>query len=516
MTSVAPFPDQWDTLPLPEIISQLNVAKSTGKLTVDSTAASRDLLFIDGELRAARSSSESEKLGSWLVSQKVLPEARKQGALLIQEGSDAPPLGHMLVEKGIIDTEGLEHHLEGLAVTILERATAETRRRCVFEDGLSGGQLDTLPNISTPQLILISARTLPYSEIQRQAIEDLEQIVIRTDSLDAVVQEFRLTVPESVFLGKLHRPQTVARLKAIAGLAEKVFCTTAYSLKVTGLISLATHPQRQATVEVRTEATLPSTNKGKNISHKEGPEAERSEILHYAANAKTMSHYEFFDLKPQASYQEIFDAWDAFRQRFDPARTSEEHLSGLEQELGMLFEHAKDAYQHLSSPVERPRYDHMLRTAAETGATSKSSSVPGNSSAKRARESLVRENQRQVERLVRTGDIFSAVKLMDQICDLDPQPENLVKLARLMLLNPNWATRALEKLRRAVEIDPTFVDGWLAVAEYWRSQKNRERERKALEQALAASPDHSGAATLYRSLVGGAQLSRFLERIQKQ
>lgn len=513
MTPADPFNDQWDELLLPEILSRLSSEKKTGKLTVESTVGSRDFLFVDGELRAARSSSENEKLGSWLVSQRVLSEARKQGALLIQEGSDSPPLGHMLVSKGVIDAESLERHLQNLAVAILERATSENRRRCSFEDGLTDGQLDTLPNLSTPQLILISTRAMPGSGSQRKALGDLEQMVTRNGPLDAIVQEFSLSVPESVFLGKLHRSQTLSRLKMISGLGNDSFFATAYSLKVTGLISFSARPQRQASIDVPTTATrshkVDSQASATNIA------SDRSEILRLSSNAKNMNYYAFFNINPQASYQEIFDAWDAYRQRFDPARSSEDQLSDLGNELKIVFEYAKEAYEKLSSPVERPRYDRILRTAVETGVASTSSFVPGTTAPQRARESLVRENLKQVDRLVRAGDNFQAVKLLEQVCDLDPKPAHLVKLAQLMLLNPRWATRALEKLRRAVEIDPTFVDGWLAVAEYWRGQKNKERERKALEQALGAFPGHGKAATLYRSLVGGQELSRFLDRVQR-
>lgn len=514
MAPADPFIDQWDDSPLPDILCHLNTLKKTGALTVASTAASRDCLFVDGELRATRSSSENEKLGSWLVSQKVISEARKQGALLVQEGSDAPPLGHMLVARGIIDTENLERHLEGLTITILERATAEKRHQCSFEDGLADGQLDTLPNLTTHQLILIAARALPGSDSQRQALGDLEQMVTRNDPLDTIVQEFTLTVPESIFLGKLHRAQTLARLKAISGLDDDAFFSTAYNLKVTGLISLSARPKRATSVRVPTTATMSQ----QQITPKtalETPTNDRHEIIRLASNGKNMNYYEFFNIRIQASYQEIFDAWDSYRQRFNPERVAENDLTDLRRELEIVFEIAKEGYEKLSSPVDRPRYDRMLRTAIETGAANKSSFTPGSSAPERARQSLVRENLKQVERLIRTGDNFSAVKLLEQVCDLDPQPVHLVKLAKTMLLNPKWATRALEKLRRAVEIDPTYVDGWLAVAEYWRGQKNPERERKALEQALGASPEHGGAAALYRTLVGESELRRFLQRVRK-
>jgi Tfp pilus assembly protein PilF len=110
--------------------------------------------------------------------------------------------------------------------------------------------------------------------------------------------------------------------------------------------------------------------------------------------------------------------------------------------------------------------------------------------------------------------MFSAVSLLEQTCDIDPQPTSLLKLAKLMLLNPNWVNRALEKLRRAVEIDPSFVDGWVAVADFWHERKSAERERKAIEKALAADPENERIIDRYRRMRGSAELAAFLDRVR--
>ena len=52
--------------------------------------------------------------------------------------------------------------------------------------------------------------------------------------------------------------------------------------------------------------------------------------------------------------------------------------------------------------------------------------------------------------------------------------------------------------------DPQCVEAWLELAEFWRRRRNPERERKALEKALAASPDDSRASeSRYRRATAG-------------
>ena len=92
----------------------------------------------------------------------------------------------------------------------------------------------------------------------------------------------------------------------------------------------------------------------------------------------------------------------------------------------------------------------------------------------------------------------------------------LVKLARLQLRNPLWKDRALKTLRKALEVDPKFVDAWLELSEFWRRRNNPERQRKALERALAADPDHSKAKQMYRQLVGQRDLERLIRRARSR
>ena len=132
-----------------------------------------------------------------------------------------------------------------------------------------------------------------------------------------------------------------------------------------------------------------------------------------------------------------------------------------------------------------------------------------------ARKALVEANLKRAEELVHDGELYLAIQLLEQACVLDPRPAELLKLSRLLLRNPLWTNRALTCMRRAIEADPQHVEAWIELAEFWRRRRHAERQRKALERALAVDPDSEHANEMYRDLVGKKELERLLRRARQ-
>ena len=123
-------------------------------------------------------------------------------------------------------------------------------------------------------------------------------------------------------------------------------------------------------------------------------------------------------------------------------------------------------------------------------------------------------NLEKVDQLISLGELHLAVQALQVAVDLDPQPEALLKLARLQSRNPQWASRAIGSLRKAVALDPKNVDAWMELAEHWRLRGETERQRKALERVLAVDPYHDDAREVYRQSFGKRQLKRALDRFR--
>lgn len=502
---------RWSGTPLPEILRELQLRKATGILTVGSADVDREFLFNQGELRAARSSAESEKLGSWLVRHSLISVKQKERFLEGQEGSDAPPLGHILVAEEVLRQHTLERALEGLALEILEGATGVEKAELLFTQGREAGQLDTLPEMTTPQLILLSARVLGDFQAKTAAVGAEEQHVSLNAPLEEIVQEFDLAANEATLLGKLYLSRSLKDLRESAKMSGADFVNACYPLVISGLISLVPRPARHVSSHVSPSVTLlPDGEVSRVTAPAVASEADVIQIKKLFSRMERLDHYEFFGISAYANYQDIADAWANFDQRYHPSRSSAALLGELQPELEAIHTRAQEAYEILSNPIKRPRYDRSLRAAVAQAVP-----APLVEETASAREVLVQQNLKEVESLLRREDFFSAIQLMETTTDLDPTPANLLKLAQLMMLNPRWTARALEKLKRALEIDPGFIDGWLLIAEHWRRRQSPERERKALERALVVDRGNSEALRAYESLVGAEACRRFLRRVSE-
>jgi hypothetical protein len=503
-------------VPLPEVLGGLHRSSVTGVLRVVGMSATRELIMVGGELRAARSSVEQEKLGSWLVGRGVISNQDKAEGLSAQEGSDGPPLGHLLVTRRLISEAVLEAELQGLALSILERATVDERRRAEFVSGDHGQQLDTLPGIATPQLILCSARSLDDAVIKRSVLTSNGSIVYATEPIDAIVQAYHLEMAESILVGKLHRERSLEALRSIAMLSEPQFDGALYALKSAGIVGMRS-PRETPGVPVAPSSETPRSP-DEITAHEIStpPDEERAVVTDLAARVGRLSHYQVLGVARDATYRQIFDAWDDYERRYHPRRTSEAHLSDLGDSLRRLHEKGMDAFETLSSPERRPRYDMILGSRVAAGEPDMPAVLTRPDATVAGTESPAGRQIARAEELARQGELVEAIRAYERACRLEPRPETLLRLGQLMLAHPRWANRALEQMRRAVEIDPRFVDGWLEVADFWRRRGSAERQRKALERALASDPGHRSAAEQYRALVGQQGLQLFLARVRSR
>jgi tetratricopeptide (TPR) repeat protein len=218
----------------------------------------------------------------------------------------------------------------------------------------------------------------------------------------------------------------------------------------------------------------------------------------------------------------------------------------------MIAERLDEAYETLIEPASRMVYDRILRASKVTGMAGgtpvprphldgRRTPMPGvaipsaggplppsagvpvalgpstrpppaASTAPASPREQARALAEQAEAAVRRSDMVSALELYQQACDLDPRSEYLVAHARLMLKNPQWVDRALQRLQQVVEVDPTCSEAWVEVAEVWRRRGHTERQRKALERALAADPAHPRASRMYADLVGEGELESLRRR----
>jgi tetratricopeptide (TPR) repeat protein len=496
-------------------MAELTQRKATGLLAAVTDSTRREILWVNGEIRAARSSAEDEKLGMWLVDRGKISEDDRALSLLSQGGTDAPPLGHLLVTRGCLEQTTLEHELQELTMAIIRRAAAEPPRVMEFRDGENPDQPDTLPNLFTAQIILIAARACDDHKAKLAALGSLERTVCRSRDIEHLLQDFNLTPTEGFLLSRLESARTISDLFQVSALPDEQAIATLYPLLVAGVVS-AREPERPAkpaaTVE-RKESDQPRPVDESSLG--EGQRRERQNIRRLAEEARLVNHYGALGLRPGAERDEINRSLERIKERFSPELRTESYLRDLQPELETIYERAHAAHQVLSNWRDRERYDAILKQVEQERAQLADKDGRGPAD-EQARTAIVEANVKRADELIKEGEFYLAIQLLEHACKLDPRPAQLVKLSQLLLRNPLWTNRALACMRRAIEVDPNFVDAWLELALFWRRRRNSERERKALEKALGVAPDHPRAKQMYKELAGKRELERLLRRAQQR
>jgi len=504
--------------PLPTVMADLVTKRATGSLVATSDGLTREILFTKGEIRAARSQIEDEKLGLWLATRDKISEDDRALILLAQGGGDSPPLGQLLVTRRYITREELEVELEELALAIVRRASAAPRTTVEFLDGRGEGQLDTLPNVVTSQIILLAARAVTDVEAIRAVIGSPDQPVRLSSALSDMLQDVELTPTEGFLISRMDAANDVAGLISMSSLPEAETYSALYALVMSGTViiddggiaeSSGETPQPVAPVSTRPlDSMLSEEIDPEQEDFSERQLEERRLILKRADDVTRVDHYQALGLEPDANPNDVLQAWEKIESQYAPG-TSGAHLRDMEAHLARIVERGRSAYEVLSEYRARARYDKILKSIDKEHVKKPSEVDP------KARLNLVEENLKRANELIKQNELFLAIQLLEQACAIQPRPEELLKLAGLLQQNPLWINRALACMRRAIEADPKYVDAWLELAEFWRRRNHLERQRKSLERALAVEPDNERAKKMYKDLAGNRELQRLLRRARQ-
>jgi hypothetical protein len=189
--------------PLPSVMADLARTGVTGALSAAAEGATREIMYTKGEIRAARSYVEEEKLGTWLVARKKISEDDRALMLLAQGGGAPKPFGQILVNKGYLTLEELDAELEQLALEIIRSAARAPKTSCEFIDGGGEGQLDTLPNVITAEVVLLASRECQDIDAIRRVIGSPDQTVKISGSLKDMLEDVQLTPTEGFLLSRL-------------------------------------------------------------------------------------------------------------------------------------------------------------------------------------------------------------------------------------------------------------------------------------------------------------------------
>ncbi|MFQ5351416.1 MAG: tetratricopeptide repeat protein, partial [Thermoanaerobaculia bacterium] len=244
-------------------------------------------------------------------------------------------------------------------------------------------------------------------------------------------------------------------------------------------------------------------------------EEHRSKLKDLLQRLGEMSHYELLGLSLGAESEAIHDAYIRVARLVHPAHSRRLGLAG-QGGLELLFERATEAYLTLSDP-ERTRTYLDRVGAAEVSEQHQ----PAAAERREELRGMAAEKFRVAANFANREDYFSAVQLLEQAVEIDPQPQYYALLGECQENNPRWVERALASYSQAVHLSRSDPELRTRLAGCYEKLGQSDRAKEEYEAALERMPGFPDAVAGLQRLkkperaegaTGGGWLENLLSR----
>jgi curved DNA-binding protein CbpA len=257
-------------------------------------------------------------------------------------------------------------------------------------------------------------------------------------------------------------------------------------------------------VEIPRPEAIPLETQPAVVIQETGPSPEEKaiydDITAKHASLATATNYDLLGITMTSSDAEIKKAYYAMAKKYHPDRHHSPYLQDVHGLLEELFVKITRAYQTLSNPLERRRYDARLRTEAPRGEgamaaptqrpSSKSTEPAGPSPTEKMAEVRYREGKRYYEEM----SYFDAIQCLREAVRLNPTKAPYHKLlANSLAKNPHWLKEAEEHLQKAIEIDQFDVESYVGLGEIYDKSGMTTRSQRMYQRVLELDPNNEFA-----------------------
>jgi tetratricopeptide (TPR) repeat protein len=220
---------------MPTLLRELRSERRTGLLSFELGDAKRALRFRDGQIIAAFTNVESEKLPARLLALGLLAETDLQQALTIMR-RDAKALSEVLEARGLVDRAGLERALAEQVRDILARAFGGEPGTYVFHDQATPAGEESGLDIVTEDLILETVRQISDPSVVRYALGETDRTLVLSRGLR--LERLRLTAADGYFLSRVDGTLTAREVMEMLPLESDEARRTLLGLLCAGIVEL--------------------------------------------------------------------------------------------------------------------------------------------------------------------------------------------------------------------------------------------------------------------------------------
>lgn len=482
-------------------LREINRDRRTGKLLIALGAEHRELFFLAGELYLAPGHPAFDATKAWSDETRSATEDGKEGEDERVRGEEpaAPPF-------------------KQLTGPIIKLSGGADELDCSFVSGAGQIRIDLVGPLPTRQLIMECAvwgtdepglwRRLGGADVELRACAGLEE------SMTGV----QLEPQEAFLLTRLDPPAKVGELVKQLDLGKDQVLRSLCRLLAVGLV------ERVADENAATDSAEPKEKLVDRFQESIGDSLEKDpldleadvhrELLgNLLSRMGEMTFFEMLAVSSQSSDEEIHQAYLELGRVVHPSHAKKLGLTGKEGAFRVLFERATDAYLTLNDPTRKLAYLQDIGPSSQVLVDG-----PSGETRDQEKQDLARSHYERALAMAERQDYHSAIQLLEQAVNADPQIEYLTLLGDCQAENPQWLERAALSYQRALQVRPGDPSLYSRLGRVYERRGAKVEARQAYESALTVAPEmESAKAGLWR-LGGGrpAEIkSSFVDRLRR-
>ncbi len=473
------------------IIQNIYLNRETGLLAFDFESGKRLIIFINGNIRYARSGIEGEQLGAFLVQGRYFSDKELDQHLKAAKNADAR-LGQYLCDKGIVEDADIQKTVRKLVEYIVVRPFFEQVREVNFEK--KGVSLDPalMLNISTGNILLEAIRNLDETGFVEDLFEEFkDSIPTFMDNPMLLFQKVNLTPAEGFIFSRIDGSLTVGDIEKIASMPKADFVRTLFGLHLIGLIDFSQSQDVSFDEEAKQnvmsnlmdqsqpEPADAKADTGPNLTDEEKAFVEEVNRVH--GDLELVTHYQLLDVSLQTSVAIIKKSYYKLMKRYHPDRFAHPRYGDVTQKLDEIVARLTAAYQVLKDKDSRNAYDKKLEEKKEE--------QPRASGGRQTSRKEV--HYRDALFFISQSRYSEAIEMLERCIQLDPHDARFyLELGKLQVNNPMWAKKAESNLTNAIQFDPTKVEPYIMLAKMCVKNDRLESAEQYLNSALNLDPQN--------------------------
>ena len=479
---------------LAELTRVIHAQRKTGILHVQKDNISKRLYFRDGAIVFANSDADSDRLGQFLIRGGMIDAASYERAAIIMKQTRRR-LGMTLVALGSLDAEKVDALVNEQVEQIIYSIFAWETGQYGFEAIDNPVEDDIALKLSTDAILLEGVRNMASNTAIRKAIGNMDSILfpIETSLLDD--GNVQLTSSEGFVLSRVDGKTSVADLAAISPLGEEGTLRCAYGLISAGILRVEEPKAKTTTRSKRVEAPAKSDPQRKPMDEaapKDDSEAIRGDVAQRLASLDGATYYEALEVSKGAAPSVIKKAYYALAKKYHPDRHVRGSLGDLQADLEQILSKLADAYEVLSSPPKRLRYDHALpRDKQREPANDRDENRDSVQTIQTPLDVVADRKYGAGMNYYNVADYHHAVENLREAVRLAPSNIQYHKLlGQALTKNPKWRKQAEGHFLRVLEAEPYDEECYLELASIYEENGLPTRAKKMYEHVLTLDPDH--------------------------